>query len=131
MARPGERVEDEGEGGSVGAMLPLAAAPWRSGPADREGRRMTEPQPFDDPLALTGFEAIEFWVGNARQAAHFYRTGYGFRPVAYAGPETGVRDRASYVLAQGEVVLVLTSALSDDHEIARFACRHGDGVRDI
>jgi 4-hydroxyphenylpyruvate dioxygenase len=92
---------------------------------------MTRPQPVDDPLALTGFEAVEFWVGNARQAAHFYRTGYGFRPVAYAGPETGVRDRASYVLAQGEVRLVLTSAMTPDSPIAEHVARHGDGVRDV
>ncbi|HEX6675705.1 MAG TPA: VOC family protein, partial [Actinomycetes bacterium] len=89
---------------------------------------MTQPQPVDDPLALTGFDAVEFWVGNARQAAHFYRTAYGFRPVAYAGPETGVRDRASYVLGQGEVRLVLTSALTPDSPIAEHVARHGDGV---
>ena len=88
-------------------------------------------QPVDDPLALTGFDAVEFWVGNARQAAHFYRTAYGFRPVAYAGPETGMRDRASYVLAQGEVRLVLTSALTPDSPIAEHVARHGDGVRDV
>ncbi len=92
---------------------------------------MTQPQPVDDPLALTGFDAVELWVGNARQAAHFYRTGYGFRPLAYAGPETGVRDRASYVLAQGEVRLVLTTALTPDSPIAEHVARHGDGVRDV
>jgi len=84
-----------------------------------------------DPLALTGFEAVEFWVGNARQAAHFYRTGYGFTPVAYAGPETGVRDRASYVLAQGAVRLVLTSALGPGSPVAEHVALHGDGVRDV
>jgi 4-hydroxyphenylpyruvate dioxygenase len=52
----------------------------------------------NDPLALLGIDHVELWVGNARQAAHFYRTGFGFSPVAYAGPETGVRDRASRVL---------------------------------
>jgi 4-hydroxyphenylpyruvate dioxygenase len=92
---------------------------------------MTLSQAPSDPLALTGYDAIEFWVGNARQAAHFYRTAYGFSPVAYAGPETGVRDRASYVLAQGEVRLVLTTALAPDSPIAEHVARHGDGVRDV
>jgi 4-hydroxyphenylpyruvate dioxygenase len=92
---------------------------------------MTDPHPAGDPLALTGFDAVEFWVGNARQAAHFYRTGYGFRPIAYAGPETGVRDRASYVLGQGGVRLVLTTALTPHSPITEHVTRHGDGVRDI
>jgi 4-hydroxyphenylpyruvate dioxygenase len=88
-------------------------------------------QQASDPLALTGFEAIELWVGNAKQAAHFYRTGYGFTPLAYAGPETGVRDRASYVLGQGSIRLVLTAALTPDSPIAEHVARHGDGVRDV
>jgi 4-hydroxyphenylpyruvate dioxygenase len=92
---------------------------------------MTDPDPAGDPLALTGFDAVEFWVGNARQAAHFYRTGYGFRPIAYAGPETGVRDRASYVLGQGDVRLVLTTALTPHSPITEHVTRHGDGVRDV
>jgi 4-hydroxyphenylpyruvate dioxygenase len=85
----------------------------------------------DDPLALLGIDHLEFWVGNARQAAHYYRTALGFTPVAYAGPETGVRDRASYVLAQGEVRIVLTAGLDPDSPVTRHAHRHGDGVRDI
>ena len=84
-----------------------------------------------DPLALLGIDHVELWVGNAKQAAHFYRTGYGFRPVAYAGPETGVRDRASYVLEQGAIRLVVTAALSPGHPIARHVALHGDGVRDL
>jgi 4-hydroxyphenylpyruvate dioxygenase len=82
-------------------------------------------------MALDGWDHVELWVGNAKQAAHYYEHAFGFTRHAYAGPETGVRDRASYVLQQGEVRLVLTSALSADHEITRFACTHGDGVRDI
>jgi 4-hydroxyphenylpyruvate dioxygenase len=84
-----------------------------------------------DPLALLGIDHLEFWVGNARQAAHFYRTGFGFTPVAYAGPETGVRDRASYVLSQGGIRLVVTAGLTPDSPIARHVHEHGDGVRDI
>jgi 4-hydroxyphenylpyruvate dioxygenase len=91
---------------------------------------MTTINPYD-PLALLGIDHIEFWVGNARQAAHFYRSGFGFTPVAYAGPETGVRDRASWVLEQGTVRFVLTSALRPDGEIAAHVARHGDGVRDV
>jgi 4-hydroxyphenylpyruvate dioxygenase len=84
-----------------------------------------------DAMPLEGWDHVELWVGNARQAAYYFEHAFGFARSAYAGPETGVRDRASYVLRQGEISLVVTSALSDDHEIARFACRHGDGVRDI
>jgi 4-hydroxyphenylpyruvate dioxygenase len=84
-----------------------------------------------DAMPLEGWNHVELWVGNARQAAYYFEHAFGFTRHAYAGPETGVRDRASYVLRQGEIRLALTSALSDDHEIASFACRHGDGVRDI
>ena len=84
-----------------------------------------------DHLPLQGIDHVEFYVGNAKQAAHFYRTGFGFRLVAYAGPETGVRDRASYVLQQGEIRLVLTSALDPDSDIARHVLLHGDGVKDV
>ena len=84
-----------------------------------------------DFMPLDGWDHVELWVGNAKQAAYFYEHAFGFRRAAYAGPETGVRDRASYVLEQGEIRLVLTSALREDHEIARFALTHGDGVKDI
>ena len=84
-----------------------------------------------DALPLEGWDHVELWVGNARQAAYYYEHAFGFRRVAYAGPETGIRDRASYALRQGEVTLVLTNGLSAEHEATRFACTHGDGVRDI
>jgi 4-hydroxyphenylpyruvate dioxygenase len=82
-------------------------------------------------MPLLGWDHVELWVGNAKQAAYFYEHGFGFTRTAYAGPETGVRDRASYVLEQGEVRLVVTSALREDHEISRHAGRHGDGVKAI
>jgi 4-hydroxyphenylpyruvate dioxygenase len=82
-------------------------------------------------MPLDGWDHVELWVGNAKQAAYWYEHALGFRRIAYAGPETGVRDRASYVLEQGEIRLVVTSALREEHEVARFACRHGDGVRDV
>jgi 4-hydroxyphenylpyruvate dioxygenase len=78
---------------------------------------------------LDGVDHIEFYVGNARQAAHFYRSAFGFDVVAYSGPETGVRDRASYVLRQGKVHLVMTAPLSPDGELADHVRLHGDGVR--
>jgi 4-hydroxyphenylpyruvate dioxygenase len=85
----------------------------------------------DDFMPLDGWDHVELWVGNAKQAAFYYEQAFGFHRTAYAGPETGVRDRASYVLEQGDIRLVLTSALREEHEISRFVCRHGDGVRDI
>jgi 4-hydroxyphenylpyruvate dioxygenase len=82
-------------------------------------------------MPLDGWDHVELWVGNAKQAAFFYERALGFRKTAYAGPETGVRDRASYVLEQGEIRFVVTSGLRADSEITRFACAHGDGVKDI
>jgi 4-hydroxyphenylpyruvate dioxygenase len=84
-----------------------------------------------DFLPLKGIDHVEFWVGNARQAAHYFRALWGFSPVAYAGLETGVRDRASYVMRQNDITIVLTGALSPDSEIAEHVHRHGDGVKDI
>ena len=80
---------------------------------------------------LQGTDHVELYVGNARQAAHYYRTAMGFDVVAYAGPETGLRDRSSYVLEQGRVRLVLTAPLGADGDIAAHVRRHGDGVRAI
>jgi 4-hydroxyphenylpyruvate dioxygenase len=82
-------------------------------------------------MPLDGWDHVELWVGNAKQAAFFYEHALGFAPVAYAGPETGVRDRASYVLEQGEIRLVVSSGLRGDSEICRFAAIHGDGVKVI
>jgi 4-hydroxyphenylpyruvate dioxygenase len=84
-----------------------------------------------DFMPLVNWDHIELWVGNAKQAAHFYEHAFGFRPTAYAGPETGLRDRASYVLEQGDIRFVFTSALRPGHEIARHHHAHGDGVKDV
>ena len=84
-----------------------------------------------DFLPLKGTDHIEFYVGNARQSAYFYRAAFGMSLVAYAGPETGRRDRASYVLQQGKVRFVLTTAMRSDSEIATHVHKHGDGVRAI
>lgn len=82
-----------------------------------------------DFLPLKGTDHIEFYVGNAKQAAHYYQSAFGFELVAYAGPETGLRDRASYVLVQDKVRLVLTTALQPDSDIGRHVHLHGDGVK--
>ncbi len=84
-----------------------------------------------DFLPLKGTDHVEFYVGNARQAAYFYRTAFGMRLVAYAGPETGQRDRASYVVQQGKIRFVLTTPLRSQHPIAQHIQLHGDGVRVI
>ena len=82
-----------------------------------------------DFLPINGTDYIEFYVGNAKQAAHYYKTAFGYQEVAYAGPETGVRDRASYVLQQGKIRLVLTSGLKSDSPICQHQMKHGDGVK--
>ena len=84
-----------------------------------------------DFMPIKGWDHLELYVGNAKQAAYFYERAFGFTQTAYAGPETGVRDRASYVLDQNDIRLVLTSGLRPDSEITRFACAHGDGVKDV
>jgi 4-hydroxyphenylpyruvate dioxygenase len=84
-----------------------------------------------DFLPLAGIDYVEFWVGNARQASAYYRALWGFTPVAYAGLETGIRDRTSYVMRQNDITLVLTAPLGPDGEVAEHVHRHGDGVHDI
>ena len=86
-------------------------------------------QQSTDFLPLNGTDYVEFYVGNAKQAAHFYKTAFGFQSLAYAGPETGVRDRASYVLKQDKIRLVLTTPLHSDHPITDHLKKHGDGVK--
>jgi 4-hydroxyphenylpyruvate dioxygenase len=84
-----------------------------------------------DFLPLKGTDHVEFYVGNARQAAYYYRTAFGMSAVAYAGPETGQRDRASYVVQQGKIRFVFTTALRPGDPVADHVARHGDGVRAI
>lgn len=82
-----------------------------------------------DTFPINGTDHIEFYVGNAKQAAHYYQTAFGFKLVAYRGPETGVRDKVSYVLEQGKIRFVLTAALAPEHTVARHVLAHGDGVK--
>ncbi|MBL8979513.1 MAG: 4-hydroxyphenylpyruvate dioxygenase [Gemmatimonadetes bacterium] len=87
--------------------------------------------PVADPFPINGTDYIEFYVGNAKQASIYYRAAFGFQLAGYRGPETGVRDRASYLLVQDKVRFVLTSALHPDSPIAEHHRQHGDGVRDL
>ena len=82
-----------------------------------------------DFLPLQGTDYVEFYVGNAKQAAHFYKTAFGFQSLAYAGPETGVKDKVSYVICQNKLTFVLTTPLRGDNEIADHIYKHGDGVK--
>jgi 4-hydroxyphenylpyruvate dioxygenase len=92
----------------------------------------TTPTPATAPADhLLGWDCLEFWVGNARTTAHFFMTGFGFRCTAYCGPETGVRAKASYVLEQGDIRLVVSAALEPESPIAEHVRRHGDGVHDV
>ncbi len=85
----------------------------------------------DDFLPLLGTDYVELYVGNAKQAAHYYKTAFGFQSLAYAGLETGVRDRASYVLQQDKIRLVLTTPLHSDSPLNEHLRKHGDGVKVI
>jgi 4-hydroxyphenylpyruvate dioxygenase len=82
-----------------------------------------------DFLPLEGTDYVEFYVGNAKQAAHFYKTAFGFQSLAYAGPETGVKDRASYAIRQNKLTFVLTTPLRAGNPVADHIYKHGDGVK--
>ena len=84
-----------------------------------------------DFLPLQGTDYIEFYVGNAKQAAHFYKTVFGFQSLAYAGPETGTKDRVSYAIRQDKLTFLLTTPLRPDNPIADHVYKHGDGVKAI
>jgi len=85
--------------------------------------------PAADFLPLNGTDHVEFWCGNAKQSAYYYQVAWGYKLIAYAGPETGVKDKASYVLRQGKLTLVLTTSLDPKSEINDHVARHGDGVK--
>src|SRR5437762_7759962 len=82
-----------------------------------------------DFLPLQGTDYIEFYVGDAKQAEHYYKTAFGFQSLAYAGPETGIKDRASYVLQQNKLTFVFTTPLKSGNSIADHIYKHGDGVK--
>jgi 4-hydroxyphenylpyruvate dioxygenase len=105
-----------------GSIMPVSGSYWKE--------RGVAPL-NDNPLKLKSIHHLEFWVGNARQAAYFYRQAFGFSQIAYAGLETGLRDRCSYALAQGKARLIMTSPLTPTSAIAELTAKHGDFVRDI
>ena len=86
---------------------------------------------YNDFLPLQGTDYVEFYVGNSKQAAHFYKTAFGFQSLAYAGPETGIKDKVSYVIRQNKLTFVLTTPLRINNEIADHIYKHGDGVKVI
>jgi 4-hydroxyphenylpyruvate dioxygenase len=92
---------------------------------------LAAPAATTDTFPINGTDYVEFYVGNAKQASHYYRTAFGFELAGYRGPETGVRDRASYLLQQDKIRLVLTTPIRPDHPAAHHLHAHGDGVRDI
>src|SRR5882757_4164116 len=89
------------------------------------------PEAEEDFLPLHGTDYIEFYVGNAKQAAHFYKTAFGFQSLAYCGPETGTREKASYAIRQNNLTLVLTTPIRPNNAIADHVYEHGDGVKAI
>ena len=89
----------------------------------------TATTPATDFLPLQGTDYVEFYVGNAKQAAHYYMSAFGFQALAYAGPETGIKDRASYAIRQNKLTFVLTTPIRSNHAIADHVHRHGDGVK--
>lgn len=93
--------------------------------------QMGDSQNDYDFLPLNGTDYVEFYVGNAKQAAHFYRTAFGMSLTAYRGPENGSRDRVSYVVQQGKIRFIFTTPLRADHPINEHITKHGDGVRDV
>ncbi len=92
---------------------------------------LPDAKPVEDTFPINGTDYIEFYVGNAKQASHFYHGAFGFDVIGYRGPETGVRDRASYLLQQDKVRLILTTSIKSRGSVADHVYRHGDGVKDI
>src|ERR1700760_888521 len=88
-----------------------------------------KPVATPDFLPLEGTDYVEFYVGNAKQAAHFYKTAFGFQSLAYSGPETGNKEKVSYVVRQNKLTFMFTTALRPGHPVAAHAHLHGDGVR--
>ncbi len=96
----------------------------------KPGSRIQDPgSGAEEFLPINGTDYVEFYVGNAKQAAHYYQTAFGFQPLAYAGLETGLKDRTSYVIRQGKITFVLTTALTPESLIAEHCKLHGDGVK--
>src|SRR5881409_1918214 len=100
-------------------------------PKTKTQKPKAAPAAEEDFLPLHGTDHVEFYVGNAKQAAHFYKSAFGFQSLAYSGPETGVKDRASYAIRQNNLTFVLTTPTRPDNPIADHIYKHGDGVKVI
>src|SRR5947207_3511180 len=98
-------------------------------PKTKTQKPKAAPAAEEDFLPLHGTDHVEFYVGNAKQAAHFYKTAFGFQSLAYSGPETGVKDRASYAIRQNKLLLLLTQPIRANNPIADHVNKHGDGVK--
>ncbi len=134
MSTPTDTPNLTGDGASVDAVATEPAAPLvGADTAEKAGLSLKGAPDHveDDFLPINGTDYVEFYVGNAKQAAYFYAGAFGFQITAYRGPETGHREAASYLLVQDKVRFVLTTPLSSDSEIARHIHQHGDGVKDI
>jgi 4-hydroxyphenylpyruvate dioxygenase len=92
-------------------------------------RLKAQHQPEQDFLPLQGTDYVEFYVGNAKQAAHYYKTAFGFQSLAYSGPETGNKESARYVIRQNKLTLMLTTPIRPNNPIADHIYKHGDGVK--
>jgi len=97
-------------------------------PKTKTQKPKAAPTAEEDFLPLHGTDYVEFYVGNAKQAAHFYKAAFGFQSLAYSGPETGVKDRASYAIRQNKLTLLLTTPIRANNPIADHVYKHGDGV---
>src|SRR5207249_6408775 len=117
-------------GGREGRRRYIRADQTREAP-DMAQQAEQERNQAEDVMPLSGVDHVEYYVGNARQAAFYYSKAFGFKVTAYSGPETKVRDRASYVLEQGEARLVLTGAMGPEGIISEHVHAHGDGVKDV
>src|SRR5213594_4700283 len=98
-------------------------------PKTKTKKPKAAPTAEEDFLPLHGTDYVEFYVGNAKQAAHFYKTAFGFQSLAYSGPETGTKDRVSYAIRQNKLTYVLTTPLRPNHSVADHIHKHGDGVK--
>ncbi|MDT0630587.1 4-hydroxyphenylpyruvate dioxygenase [Rubrivirga litoralis] len=125
---------ESGDGSALGAVATEPAAQQTNADTAEKAGLSLKGAPDhveDDFLPINGTDHIEFYVGNAKQAARYYASCFGFEIKAYRGPETGHRDSASYLLVQDKVRFVLTTAIRSDHPIAQHVAKHGDGVKDI
>src|SRR5207249_10004072 len=129
--RPRAHSVRSGPGRAPSLLLPRAQPRGRR----RQDRKSTRLNSSHVSISYAVFclkkKNVKIYVGNAKQASYFYQNYFGSTPIAFAGPETGVKDKTSYLLQQVDIRLLLTTGLNPDHPISRFVLTHGDGVADI